>query len=60
MYYGINTIICLSRMGNYTAAFSVVPVGHTEMPGPISITYDDAIGPVETGDRNMLVHWNPS
>ena len=42
-------------------AFSFVSVGHIEMPGPILMTYTDIAGPgpQDTGNRTMLVHWNP-
>lgn len=43
---------------NYTA-FSLVVVGNVPMPGPIVITYHDEIGGNTTGNRPMLIHWNP-
>lgn len=43
---------------NYTA-FSLVVVGNVPMPGPIIITYHDEVGITTSGNRTMLVHWNP-
>lgn len=44
---------------NYTA-FSLAVVGNVPMPGPIVITYHDEVGGNATGNRPMLIHWNPS
>lgn len=43
---------------NYTA-FSLAVVGNVPMPGPIVITYHDEVGGNATGNRPMLIHWNP-
>ncbi|KAK3101942.1 hypothetical protein FSP39_007535 [Pinctada imbricata] len=48
------------RMKDYSYSFTVVPVGHLPMPGPVSISYSDPIGPIQKGLRNMLLHLNPS
>ncbi|KAK3103480.1 hypothetical protein FSP39_019545 [Pinctada imbricata] len=47
------------RIKGYSYSFTVVPVGHLSMPGPMSISFSDSIGPVKTGLRNMLLHLNP-
>lgn len=42
-----------------TFAFSLVSLGNTPMPGPLTISYSDSIGQPSTGNRTMLLHWNP-
>ncbi|XP_071145141.1 uncharacterized protein [Mytilus edulis] len=37
--------------------FSVIPVGHLPMPGPINITYPDTVGENEE-TKTALAHWN--
>ena len=37
--------------------FSVIPVGHLSMPGPMNITYPDTVGENED-NRTVLAHWN--
>lgn len=53
--------ICLNifRFYGHSFAFSLVPLGNVPMPGPVVITYPDSVGPVTTGNRTMLLHWNP-
>lgn len=53
-------MLLVSRVNfdNYTA-FSLAVVGNVPMPGPIVITYPDEVGGNTTGNRPMLIHWNP-
>ena len=46
------------KFENFTA-FSLAVVGNVPMPGPIIITYPDEVGINSTGNRPMLLHWNP-
>lgn len=48
------------RFYGQTFAFSLVSLGNTPMPGPLTISYSDSIGQPSTGNRTMLLHWNPS
>eukprot|EP00105_Crassostrea_gigas_P044580 XP_019928728.1 PREDICTED: uncharacterized protein LOC109620535 [Crassostrea gigas] len=47
------------RIYGHSFAFSIVPLGNVPMPGPVVITYPDSVGHVTTGNRTMLLHWNP-
>lgn len=47
------------RFYGQSFAFSLVPLGNVPMPGPVIITYPDTVGHVTTGNRTMLLHWNP-
>ncbi|XP_062589554.1 uncharacterized protein LOC134251189, partial [Saccostrea cucullata] len=47
------------RFYGQSFAFSVAPLGNVPMPGPMVITYPDSVGHVTTGNRTMLLHWNP-
>ncbi|CAG2247499.1 unnamed protein product [Mytilus edulis] len=42
---------------SHVTTFSVIPVGHLSMPGPMNITYPDKIGENED-NRTVLAHWN--
>ena len=46
------------KFENFTA-FSLAVVGNVPMPGPIIVTYPDEVGINSTGNRPMLLHWNP-
>lgn len=48
------------RLYGQNFAFSLVPLGNVEMPGPLIISYPDSVGKVATGNRTTLLHWNPS
>ncbi|XP_052082972.1 uncharacterized protein LOC127720424 [Mytilus californianus] len=45
------------RIYSYATTFSVIPVGHLSMPGPMNITYPDTLGENED-NRTVLAHWN--
>ncbi|CAC5416406.1 unnamed protein product [Mytilus coruscus] len=45
------------RIHSYVTTFSVIPVGHLSMSGPMNITYPDSIGENED-NRTVLAHWN--
>lgn len=47
------------RFYGQTNAFSLVSLGNIPMPGPLTISYSDSIGQPSTGNRTMLLHWNP-
>ncbi|VDI51286.1 Hypothetical predicted protein [Mytilus galloprovincialis] len=51
----------LGRLYGNEFAFAFVSVGHILMPGPIVMTYSDAAGPGphDSGNRTILIHWNP-
>ena len=51
-------VLLFFSIKGYSYAFSLVSVGKLEMPGPVKVTYEDSIGIVQTGLRNMLLHWN--
>jgi hypothetical protein len=34
-------------------------VGNLALPDPVIITYPDEAGNTTSGNRTMLVHWNP-
>ena len=41
-------------------SFTVVPIGHEPMPGPLLITYPQSnFDPDPTDPVSMLLHWNP-
>lgn len=52
-------MICFYRIYGHSFAFSIVSLGNVPMPGPVVITYPDSVGHVTTGNRTMLLHWNP-
>lgn len=54
-----NVLLCPSRFYGNTFAFSVVSLGNVPMPAPITVSYSDSIGQPSTGNRTMLLHWNP-
>ena len=42
------------------ASFTIVPIGHEAMPGPLLITYEQTKFDPEPSDPvSMLLHWNP-
>ena len=54
---------CLSISYRFKAvnlSFTVVPIGHEPMPGPLLITYPQSnFDPDPTDPVSMLLHWNP-
>ena len=40
-------------------SFTLVPVGHLSMPGPVNITFNDVVGENDE-NKTELLHWNPS
>ncbi|XP_062596534.1 uncharacterized protein LOC134257978, partial [Saccostrea cucullata] len=47
------------RMHSQKFAFSFVSLGNTPMPGPVTISYPNAMSGIQNGTRIMLLHWNP-
>ncbi|XP_076087285.1 uncharacterized protein LOC143057777 [Mytilus galloprovincialis] len=45
------------RIHSMLMTFSVIPVGHLPLPGPMNITYPDTVGENED-NRTVLAHWN--
>ncbi|XP_076086943.1 uncharacterized protein LOC143057517 [Mytilus galloprovincialis] len=45
------------RIHSLVMTFSVIPVGHLPMPGPMNITYPDTVGENED-NKTVLAHWN--
>ncbi|XP_063408918.1 uncharacterized protein LOC134692399 [Mytilus trossulus] len=45
------------RIHSLVITFSVIPVGHLPLPGPMIITYPDTVGENEE-TRTALAHWN--
>ncbi|XP_076076023.1 uncharacterized protein LOC143046845 [Mytilus galloprovincialis] len=45
------------RLSSSTFSFTLVPIGHLPMPGPVNITYFDSSS--DRDQRVMLTHWNP-
>ncbi|VDI28035.1 Hypothetical predicted protein, partial [Mytilus galloprovincialis] len=49
--------VLYKRIHSLVMTFSVIPVGHLSMPGPMNITYPDTVGENED-NRTVLAHWN--
>ena len=45
------------RLSTSIFSFTLVPIGHLPMPGPVNITYFDTSS--DRDQRIMLTHWNP-
>ncbi|VDI50948.1 Hypothetical predicted protein, partial [Mytilus galloprovincialis] len=45
------------RLSTSIFSFTLVPIGHLPMPGPVNITYFDTSS--DEDHRIMLTHWNP-
>ncbi|CAC5409205.1 unnamed protein product [Mytilus coruscus] len=45
------------RLSTSIFSFTLVPIGHLPMPGPVNITYFDTTS--NRDQRIMLTHWNP-
>ncbi|KAK3609657.1 hypothetical protein CHS0354_035942 [Potamilus streckersoni] len=52
--------LLLKRVHGYSVSFSVVPVGHLEMPGPLLVKYPHDFDAGNNGSITLLVHWNPT
>ncbi|VDI67222.1 Hypothetical predicted protein [Mytilus galloprovincialis] len=49
--------VLYKRIHSMVMTFSVIPVGHLPLPGPMNITYPDTVGENED-NRTVLAHWN--
>ena len=53
-------IIMYYRFKAVNMSFTVSPVGHAPMPGPLQITYEQMnFDPDPEDTISMLLHWNP-